>query len=814
MYYVVDLPSLEEFNLYLKEDNLHIVNKQKVGSDTLVELNNGDKFTFTIPLEKEDSKDLIWGKDSTTRIVGVETLEDKLVVYRELEDGTIERQDRPLNLWLLAPKQYNKGFIPLEGKQHYKYIKMYNNLDTFKVARKASWNFDTFSVGNPTEANLIYSGTTFFKDMRMEDVSILSWDIETDGIRHTSKSEVYMISNTFRKKGITTRKLFIQRPAFHEELNHAEYTDFVFCDDQRDLLNKWTEWVTEIDPSIVIGHNIYGYDLPYIQHCANLCDTELPLGRDGSNLRFNDRESRFRKDGSQFYHYKKAFMFGRQIIDTMFLSIKHDIGRQYESYRLKAIIAHEELEAEDRQHYDAGKIRNNIHIKEEWLKITKYAIFDSDDSLKLFDLMMPPFFYLTPHIPMVFEDMINRASGSQINTFMIRAYLQEGHSIPAATEVVPFEGAISIGNPGIYKDVWKVDVASLYPSIMRQWKVSSKEKDPKGYFIRMVDYFTLERLANKKRAKDTGDKYYTNTEQAQKIVINSAYGFLGTPGLNFNAPDLAAFITEKARDILRTSIIWATGYDVKKVKIKESTEKSKEKFEWTKGDKKGEGLGYDLVNADTDSISITRHSHISTQDRVTLLEKLNLEYPELIKWEDDGYYTSFVVVKAKNYITVREDGKVKVKGSGLVAPNKEPALKELNSRYLKSLAGLSEEDPFEIYMEYVKEACHITDITRWASKKTITEKVINGTRPNETKILEALEGTDFSEGDKVYTFFRKDGSIALREHFDGDYDMSVMHKKLFNSINTFELVLDMSKFINYSLKRNRALLEEIINKGT
>lgn len=783
MFWITDEKSYSEFNAYMQEQSLSIAKVTDSEKGKVVTLTSGDLFTFTVPLKgvespslgAETTTDLIWGKDPTENVVAAEVKDDKFIIFRELKTGEVIREERPTKLWLISPKPY-PGFDKMEGKQHYKFIKLYSDFETFNEAKKATWKFDLQSPLDAVESNLIYSGTTFFKNTRVEDVSILSFDIESSGIQHDNKSRVYMISNTFRKKGTITKRLFIERPSFVDELE-GDYRDYVFCDSQADLFNKWSEWVRTIDPSILVGHNIYGYDLPYMRHCARLAKVSLDLGRDGSAIAFQERESKFRKDGSQFYTYHKAQVFGRSIVDTMFLSMKHDIKREYVNYRLKNIIAQEGLEVENRQHYDAGKIKDNMGIKEEWVKIARYAIDDSDDALKLFDMMIPPFFYLTPHIPKIFEDLINRASGSQINSFMMRAYIQEGHSVPKATEAEEYEGAISFGNAGIYSDVWKVDVASLYPSIMRQWKVSSDTKDPKGYFIKMVDYFTLERLANKKKAKETGDKYYTNIEQAQKIVINSAYGFLGARGLNFNSPDLAAFITKKGREILQTSIDWA------------------------------ESKGFRIVNADTDSISFTRDSYIPKEERITLLEELNSNYPELIKFEDDGYYTRVVVVKAKNYVLLGENGKTKIKGAALLSTSKEKALQELNVRFLDSLLGKTQEKPEDIYKEYVNEASNIKDINRWASKKTVTQAVLKGARANETKVLDALDGTEYSEGDKIYVFFKNDKSISLASKFDGDYDKQVMLKKIFNSIKTFESVLDMSNFINYSLKKNAKLLE-------
>ena len=58
--------------------------------------------------------------------------------------------------------------------------------------------------------------------------------------------------------------------------------------------------------------------------------------------------------------------------------------------------------------------------------------------------------------------------------------------------------------------------------------------------------------------KQTGDRYYKDLEQAQKIGINSAYGMLAAR-VNFNSPINAAFVTKKGREILGQAIEWASG---------------------------------------------------------------------------------------------------------------------------------------------------------------------------------------------------------------------------------------------------------------
>jgi DNA polymerase I len=412
-----------------------------------------------------------------------------------------------------------------------------------------------------------------------------------------------------------------------------------------------------MNPSVMLGHNIFGYDIPYLIYCADQAGTSLALGRDESSIRVDNWVSKYRVDGSKTLDYMRAHVYGRNIIDTLFLSYKYDIGRNYDNYKLKYIVAKEGLEVENRVFYDGGQIRFKYTDVVEWKKIKEYCIHDSDDALALYDLMIPAFFYLTPSIPKTFQQMLYTASGSQINSFMVRSYLQNGMSVSKTTEAQNFEGATSFGTPGIYRNVFKVDTASLYPSVMLTYNIHDKYKDEKNHFIQMVSYFTKERLKNKKIAKETKDPYYSGLEQAQKIVINSCFGMMGAVGLNYNSPSNAALITRKGREVLQQAIEWA------------------------------QKKNYIIPNGDTDSISFCTQDMrpFSKEEQSSLLKEINSLYPPTISWEHDGIFSRMVIIKVKNYILKTEDGKVKIKGSALRSPNREPALSEFINKVIEVL---------------------------------------------------------------------------------------------------------------------------------
>lgn len=745
---------------------------------------------------------LVYGNDETEQIVALEVKDD--IVYAYFNNGVLKTQ--PAKYFMLSSRMYDKQFRKLEGDSFFKYTKIFDDLDKYKEYRKKMWRYkdNIWTALNPTEMHMLTRGTTLFKGLKIEDVSRLGFDIESSGLVQDKNSIVYMISNTFRDgKGNESKRVFRL-----DEYNNCG-----------EMLTDWCNYVREIDPTLMVAHNGIGYDLPYMNFVADKYGIQLNLGRDESEMTFAKRPRNYRVDGSQSWEYKDVKIFGRHVIDTMFLSVKYDFGRNFPSWGLKPIIEHMGLVKEERQFYDASKIKDNWDNLEEREKIVQYGVDDGDDCLNLYEIMAPSFFYLTQSIPKTFQTIINSASGSWLNNIFVRAYLQDFKSIPKATPADRFEGAISYGVPGVYSNCFKQDVASLYPSIMRQYNIYDKAKDPEAYFPTIVEHYTLERLKNKKIAADTKDPYYKALEQSQKIVINSLYGFMGANGLNFNSPENAALVTEYGRKILSQAMTWATGHDI----------------DYWKSDERNNNNDLILVNCDTDSIMVTKKNgeFWSEDEREKFMIEMNNQFDDLIIWERDGYFERVVVIKSKNYVLLEEGSqKIKYKGSSLKDSKKEPALKEMLLTTCESLIHNTRRAE-DVYNDYLVEISSINDINRWCTKKSITEKLMEANDTAKKKVLKAIEDIDYSIGDKVYLFNDIDGRIQkvvkgelvflksgeakiidnniyrLAKDFTGSYDKKHYLKRIYNTMSILQTVIDMDQIINYSLSKNFKQFKEI-----
>lgn len=498
-----------------------------------------------------DLKNLIYGKNDTRYIVSVEPDgKGNCIIYKEPPGKGVVKEIVPHKPYIIFPRQLANDMRRLKGDGYYKWFKEYPTRDKWLDVLKACSrkNINVYTIRDQKESFLNRNGYTYFKGLKHKDISILSVDIEdTYGISDIPKplGKLLLIANTYRKGDKIIRKQFA----------YDEYPN------ERLMLKAWAEFVRKINPSIILGHNLYGHDLKIIDYAAKKHRIKLKLGRDGSEMFISKRDSQYRKDGSQAYSYRNIFIHGREIVDSWFLAMKYDNSarREYENYKLKYIIKHEGLEKEDRVHYDAANIENDYKDAEKWEQIKKYNIHDSDDPLAYFDLVIPVFFQYTKSIPRSFQNIINSATGSQINSLLVRSYLQINHSLPKESEQVKYPGAISFGVPGIYKNVFKIDVQSLYPSIILTYKLIDKKKDPKQHAYRILKYFTEQRIKNKMKYEETRDIIYKILSDSQKIFINSIYGFYGAPKLLFNNPRIAAKVTEIGREILLKALEWASG---------------------------------------------------------------------------------------------------------------------------------------------------------------------------------------------------------------------------------------------------------------
>lgn len=246
---------------------------------------------------------------------------------------------------------------------------------------------------------------------------------------------------------------------------------------------------------------------------------------------------------------------------------------------------------------------------------------------------------------------------------------------------------------------------------------------------------------------------------------------------------------------------------------------------------------FDIVVTDTDSISY-RHKDgkpIPGNVRSDLLKELNDISPEFMIWEDDGYYECIVVLKAKNYVLF-DGNKITYRGSAIIDQKREPALREMLERMVQNMIfDNPTENLVTIYHEYIRECFKIKDINRWATKKTVTNAVLNGERTNETKVRDALEGVDVQQGDKHWFYnaivgeeqvgtYKRTGlpkmapkrALVLVNKFDSqapNHDIAHLIGRVHDTVCILSNIVALSSFMDYTLKKNADALSALIGRA-
>lgn len=124
---------------------------------------------------------------------------------------------------------------------------------------------------------------------KIAPLRILSFDIECAGkpgrFPTADQDPVIQIANMVTRQGET--QPFIRNVFTLNSCSHIVGSQVLSFDDEQQMLEKWRDFVEEVDPDLIIGYNIAGFDFPYlIDRAKELGSQKFPyLGRlKGENL--------------------------------------------------------------------------------------------------------------------------------------------------------------------------------------------------------------------------------------------------------------------------------------------------------------------------------------------------------------------------------------------------------------------------------------------------------------------------------------------------------------------------------------------------
>lgn len=499
---------------------------------------------------------------------------------------------------------------------------------------------------------------------------------------------------------------------------------FVFMDeDESTIMSQFIFHFNQISPDIVLTYNGTEFDLPFLAARCERYNIAHPF-----TISSQPRTIRTAQVFGKPIEVREAFIQNSQHVDVYICVLRWDfIAKALSSSSLKTAVLEMGLRESSRLVLNYEEIQScwqQSNDSRGWQKIREYLIYDLEDTKLIADKLVPSYHYESLIVPgLNLQQLAIAGNATKWQRVLESQY--PGYR-PQTDFKVQFEGGLVLSVPGLHRNIAKIDVSSLYPSIMLKYGICSM-KDERRVALSILEYLTRERLRLKRLGK-TGDASAKQAEGALKVLINSLFGFYGTSGVGFNDMAAAALITAYGRRILRFMISFI------------------------------EKAGGVQVESDTDGI------FFSHPELLKVFEMLQQALPQGINIELEVQAKAMFVPArgAKNYILWHEDRKVTAKGSWRKR-DRSRLEKEFPLQYLSHY--LESSSSAECYYQELKQAIATGNLP--VEQLQVTRKIRKG-----EKTLLCLGNT----GD-IVTFYQGFRGVTNSEPYSTYYYLDLVAKK-------------------------------------
>jgi DNA polymerase-2 len=331
-------------------------------------------------------------------------------------------------------------------------------------------------------------------------------------------------------------------------------------DDETALLEAFFSFLALADPDLILGWNVVDFDLQVLERVCQRRNVPFAMGRG------RDRATML-APGSPGGK-RTARIPGRAILDG--IDTLKTATWSFEDFGLDAV-ARDLLGRGKRMDDSRDRIDEIRRLyREEPFELARYNAEDCRLVQEIFEKAhLIPFVLERAQLTGLAIDRVGGSVAALDNLYLPRLH-RRGR---VARDVEEVEGEVMSpggyvleSEPGLFENVVVLDFKSLYPSIIRTFRV-----DPLGLVeagADAIEGFDGARFARgrtilpeliedvwraRDRAKAAGEEA---TSRAIKILMNSFYGVLGTPGCRFFEPRLVSSITRRGHEIITTSRDW------------------------------------------------------------------------------------------------------------------------------------------------------------------------------------------------------------------------------------------------------------------
>ena len=394
------------------------------------------------------------------------------------------------------------------------------------------------------------------------DFEIMSIDIESD-FESDELFSIAFVSSSCQKT------LMIGNGGDSEKIE--------YCANESELIKRWLIWVEKIDPDIFIGWNVINFDFRLLQKRAQVLKLNFSIGR-------GDRQPVWRQSQADQDHYF-LLVPGRVVLDG--IDTLKSATYNFPSFSLEAVgqtlLGRGKLIDSNDIHdpfYKAKEIRRQFHEDKRLL-----AAYNLEDCQLVWDIFekanLVNFSIERAQLTGLEMDRMGGSVAAFDNLYLPRLH-RKGFIAP---NIGDYQGELSApggyvmdSKPGLHDSVLVLDYKSLYPSIIRTFKVDpyarvvgedlDSDKVVPGYDG--VSFSKAENIlpgiiAELWLARDKAKRESNAAlSQAIKIIMNSFYGVLGTSGCRLHDSRLTSSITKRGHEIILKTVelIEQEGYDV------------------------------------------------------------------------------------------------------------------------------------------------------------------------------------------------------------------------------------------------------------
>src|SRR5579859_4598528 len=490
---------------------------------------------------------------------------------------------------------------------------------------------DYYSVG-PVEQYLMASGRVYFRGLSYEDLHRLQFDLETTSLE-PQNGRIFLIS-VRDSRGLA---VILEAPRPEDEAR---------------IIAELCTLIRERDPDVIENHNLFGFDLPFLEQRAAVLKIPLRIGRAGGPMLLERREETL-AIGPEARKRVRYSLAGRELIDTLDAVRRHDfVVRDMPGHGLKDVARYFGIASADRVYLEGAAIYDTYRRDPE--RVRHYALDDVIEVDGLSRRLLGAPFALASMAPRRYERLASAGPAMGIlEPMLVRAYLRRGAALPGRNTEQTSEyglhegGAVHLFAEGVAEHIVTFDVASLYPSLMRTFQIGPS-CDRLGVLLNLVDRLTDLRLRHKAAAKAAPQgsveaNHSEATQAAMKILINAAYCYMGAGSMALFADNRAAGeVTRRGREILNQVV-----------------EALRER-------------SMALIEADTDGVYFAVPAHWSEEQERELVAQVGAHLPTGIRLEYEGRYRAMFSHEVKNYALLTYKGQLVVRGVALRSSRSEP----------------------------------------------------------------------------------------------------------------------------------------------